>query len=190
MSITADQIRTECWNKSFHALGTSYVFELKSKFYKKWIRIITILGLVVPLLLGGTAAAYGASSEILSIAIAITAPFSILQIILSGISLASKWDDQLAYALESQSENRVISDEYEDLAKYPPADLNEHIRKFDVIKAKDDARIKQDEKVSFSDKENRKGMRYALWIRKKQCASCNKVPLSMTPTDCEICGNF
>lgn len=190
MANTADQIRTECWDKAIHALGTSYVFELKAKFYKKWIRIITILGLIVPLLLGATAGAYGANSSILTLAIAITAPISIFQVVLSGISLASKWDDQLAYSLESQSENRIIAEEYEDLAKYPPSDIIELKRRFDIIRTKDDARIKQDEKISFSVRENRKGMRYALWIRKKECGTCKIVPTSMTPSDCETCGKF
>lgn len=190
MSITSDQIRNECWDKAIHALGTSYVFEMKANFYKRWIRVITILGLVVPLLLGATAGAYGANSPTLTIAIAITAPISIFQVVLSGISLASKWDDQLAYSLESQSENRIIAEEYEDLAKYPPADQNELKRKFEIIKTKDDARIRQDEKVSFNIKENRKGMRYALWIRKKVCDTCKVVPSSMTPGDCETCGKF
>ena len=62
MSITTDEIRNESRNKSIHALGTSYVFELKAKIHKKWIRIITVLGLVAPLLLGATVATYGASS--------------------------------------------------------------------------------------------------------------------------------
>lgn len=190
MSIKEEQIRQECWDKSLHALGTSYVFELKTKFYKSWIRIITILGLVVPLLLGATVAAYGQKSGILGVAIAITAPITILQIVLSGISLAVKWDDQLAHSLESQTENRIISEEYENLAKYPPIEINELEKRFAIIKTKDDARIRQDEKISFSAKENRRGMRYALWIRKKECVTCKKVPLSMNPTDCETCGKF
>ncbi len=190
MAIKEEEIRQECWDKSLHALGTSYVFQLKTKFYKIWIRIITILGLVVPLLLGATAAAYGQKSEILGIAIVIAAPITIFQIVLSGISLASKWDDQLAYSLESQTENRIISEEYESLAKYPPSTVDELEKMFSIIKTKDEARIRQDEKINFSAKENRKGMRYALWIRKKQCATCKTIPLSMTPTKCETCGNF
>lgn len=190
MTIKEEEIRKECWEKSLHALGTSYVFQLKTKFYKVWIRIITILGLVVPLLLGATVAAYGQKSEILGLAILIAAPISIFQIVLSGISLASKWDDQLAYSLESQSENRKISEEYETLAKYPPTDISELEKMFAIIQTKDEARIRQDEKISFSAKENRKGMRYALWIRKKECATCKTIPSSMTPTKCETCGNF
>jgi mobilome CxxCx(11)CxxC protein len=190
MSIKEESIRKECWNKSLHTLGTSYVFQLKTKYYKKWIRIITILGLVVPLLLGAVVAAYGQNSKVLEIVIIITAPIGIFQIVLSGISLVAKWDDQLAYALESQTDNRVISDEYENLAKWPPLEIEKLEKEFAIIKTKDDARIKQDEKISFSPKENRKGMRYALWIRQKECVTCKKVPLSMAPSSCETCGKF
>lgn len=190
MTVKEEEIRKECWDKSLYALGTSYVFQLKTKFYKVWIRIITILGLVVPLLLGATAAAYGQNSNILGIALGIAAPLTIFQIVLSGISLAAKWDDLLAYSLESQSENRKLSEEYETLAKYPPATIEELEKKFAIIQTKDEARIRQDEKISFSAKENRKGMRYALWIRKKECATCKTIPSSMNATKCETCGNF
>jgi len=185
-----DQLRIECWNQSVHALGTSYIFQLKSKFYKRWIRIITILGLAVPLLIGATASVYGQDSKLLGLAIAVTAPITVLQAILSGISLAYKWDDQLAYSLESQSDNRHISQEYQNLAKYPPSDLNEFDKQLAIIKTKDEARTKQDEKITFSNKENKMGLRYALWILKRECATCEEVPNAMTPTKCETCGNF
>jgi mobilome CxxCx(11)CxxC protein len=184
------QIIQECWDNSLHALGTSYVFEQKAKFYKFWIRVITILGVVVPLLLGATVGVYGQKSFILTIFILVAGPLTIFQIILSGISLVFKWDDLLAYSLESQTDNRVLYKEYESLAKYPPSDIYEFEKQFLIIKTKDEARQKQDEKIPFSQEDNRKGMRYALWIRKKQCATCKKVPTSLTPSECETCGKY
>jgi mobilome CxxCx(11)CxxC protein len=185
-----EQIRTDCWDKSFHALGTSYVFSHKLKAYKMGLRIITVLVLVVPLFLGGTVMAYGEGSKILSILIVLTAPVVIIHLLMAIFSLIYKWDDKLAYFSESQSENRIISEEYENIAKYPPTDISELHKRFEVIKTKDNARAIQDEKYTFSDKDNRRGMRYALWIRKKECATCKIIPLTMTPSDCETCGNF
>ena len=185
-----EQIKIDCWDKSLHALGTSYVFSQKLKDYKTGIRIITVLVLVVPILLGGTVMAYGKDSCLLDILIAITAPVVVIHLVLAIISLIYKWDDKLAYSLESQTDNRIISEEYENLAKFLPTNINELEKRFEIIKTKDNARATQDEKISFSVKDNRKGMRYALWIRQKECATCKKIPPSMKPTDCETCGKI
>jgi len=185
-----EQIKQDCWDNSLMTIGTSYVFTQKAKRYKIYIRTITILGLIVPLLLGALVAAYGQNSSILTIAIVITAPIAILQVVLSGISLVLKWDDLLAYSLESQTENRILFDEYQKLAKYSTTDILELEKQFYILKVKDNARTVQDEKITFTGKENRKGMRYGLYILKRQCATCNTIPQSMTPTDCNTCGNY
>jgi mobilome CxxCx(11)CxxC protein len=144
----------------------------------------------VPLLLGGVAATYGSNSSVLIWALIIAGPISIAQLVLSGVSLVYKWDDLLAYSLESQTDNRQLSDSYQTLAKFPPADLNDLDSQFSVLKAKEEARNNQDDKVSFSDKENRLGMRYGLFIFKRKCEGCKEQPISMIPTKCGICGNF
>lgn len=119
-----------------------------------------------------------------------TAPVTIFQIVFSGISLVYKWDDKFSYSLESQTDNRILSEDFQNLAKYSAIDIHELEKSFVVLKAKDNARNVQDEKIHFSDKENRKGMRYALWIRQKECATCKTIPKSMKSTDCDTCGNF
>lgn len=182
-----ERIRQACWDAALHCLGTSYIFQQRSKTYKTRIRLITVLGLAVPLLLGAMATAYGHSSNALNIALAITAPIAIIQVVLSGVSLVYKWDDTLAYSLESLADNRIIADEYKSLAEAAPIDL---VNQYAVLKAKDNARTAQDEKISVSENEKRTGMRYALWIFKKECVTCKLVPISMTPTACDTCGNF
>ena len=185
-----EQIRQECWDKALHSLGTSYVFSLKANTYKRGIRIITALGVIAPLLLGATAAAFGLNSNLTTLALVITAPITIFQIVISGISLVYKWDDQLAYSLESQTDNRIISDQFQNLGKYSATTITELEKQFEILKARDNARTVQDEKIKFSDKENRKGMRYALMILQRACVKCKEVPTSMTETKCDICGKF
>jgi len=187
VSSQEERLRRACWDAALHALGTSYVFQEKAKTYKTRIRIITVLGLAVPLLLGATLAAFGQKSNLPGIALSVTAPIAIIQIVLSGVSLVYKWDDTLAYSLESLADNRILSDEYKTLAEFPPTDL---INQFALIKTKDNARIAQDEKMSISAKEKRIGMHYSLWILRKECETCKVVPTSMTATKCDTCGNF
>lgn len=52
------QIKIEYWDKSLHALGTSYVFSLKAKRLKTALRIISLLGIIIPILLGGILTGY------------------------------------------------------------------------------------------------------------------------------------
>ena len=185
-----DQIRQDCRDKALHCLGTSYVFQKKAERLEKLSRLISLLGVIVPLLIGGVATTYGFNTQILKWAIWIVAPISLFQLLLSGISLVNKWDSQLSYALESQSENRILSEQYQKLTKFPPSTEVELEKQFDVLSAKDSERTKQDEKVNFSDKENRMGMRYGLMILQRQCVSCKEIPLYMTPTECLVCGKF
>jgi mobilome CxxCx(11)CxxC protein len=188
--IKEEELKIECWNRALMTLGTSYVFSKRVTKYKRLIRLITVLGIVVPLLLGGVVATYGTNSTILVLTLAIAGPISITQLVLSGVSLVYKWDDLLAYSLESQTDNRQLSDSYKHLAKSSSVDLNDFNFQFNILKAKEEARTNQDDKVSFSDKENRLGMRYGLFIFKRKCEGCKAQPISMKATQCGICGNF
>lgn len=188
-----EQIRQECWDKAIHTIGTSYVFSLKANTYKKRIKIITALGVVAPLLLGATVAAFGLNSKLSSFILLVAAPVTIFQIVFSGISLVYKWDDLFSYSLESQTDNRIISDDFQNLGKYSATDISELEKQFEVLKARDNARTVQDEKINFSGKDKRRGMRYALWLRQRECTTCKKIPPSIKPTSCEFCdtcGNF
>lgn len=184
------QIQNECWVKLTHCLGTSYIFGEKAKKIKIFLKSISILGIVVPVLIGGVAATYGANSEYLIWALIITGPITITQLILSVLSLVLKQEDKLAYAMESQTDNRVLYEEYKRLAQNPLATAQAMQTTFDLINAKDQARTTQDEKYTFTERENRKGMRYALKITQRPCATCHKTPTNMTPSNCETCGNF
>jgi len=187
---SADDIRQECWTKATHCLATSYIFQLKSKKYGDYQRYNNILGLIVPLSIGAVAGTYGSQTEHLKWALIIAAPFSIAQVIISGLALANKWESNLSYSLESQTENRLLSEDYKSLAKYPPEIYSDLKHKFELLTTKDNERTKQDEKITFSDKENRKGLRYSLMILQIQCAVCSVKPTSMSPTDCTNCGSF
>lgn len=189
-ALTSDQIRQDCWNKSIHCLATSYIFQRKAKKYGDYLRYNSILGLIIPILIGSIAATYGASSPSLKWILIIAAPFSILQAIISGLALANKWEGNLSYSLESQTANRELSDKFKELAKYSANDINELQKKSELLFTIDNERTRQDEKVHFSDKENRKGMRYALMILQINCIICGIIPQRMNSTECTNCGKF
>ncbi|WP_241285517.1 mobilome CxxCx(11)CxxC protein [Chryseobacterium arthrosphaerae] len=186
----SDQIRQECWEKATHCLATSYVFQQKAINYEKNLRINSMFGIIIPLAIGAIATTYGNNSNYLKTALFISSPFLVIQAILSGISLINKWDHNLSYSLESQTANRILADKFKNLAKYPPSDELELKQKFDILTTEDNERTKQDEKIKFSIRENRKGLRYALMILRINCTICNSTPQNMEPTQCTNCGKF
>lgn len=185
-----DTIRRNCWNKAIYCLGTSYIFQEKAKKYGKYLRWINVLGIMVPLLAGAIAMGYGQYSQYLQYFLIIAIPLSLAQVALSSLALIGKWGDSLSYALESQSENRKLAEEFRHLAENPPNDISVLEQEFRILNVRDDGRSRQDEKITFSNKEERKGMRYALKMLQLECAICKKVPIDMNPTNCDNCGKF
>lgn len=185
-----DQIRQDCWEKATNCLATSYIFQQKALKYEKFLRVNSILGIIIPLTIGAIASTYGNGSQYLNMSLIIASPFLIAQVVLSGISLINKWDHNLSYSLESQTANRILSDKFKKLAKYPSVNESEILQKFEILVKEDNERTRQDEKIKFSTVENRKGLRYSLMILKINCAICNVTPQNMEATNCTNCGKF
>lgn len=185
-----DKLRQECWDNALHSFGTGYVYSDRAIKLKQYLKFISFLGTLVPLLLGGLVAAYGINPTILGWGLAIITPFGIIQLVLSAWSVHSSWNDLYSNYLESSLENSRLAQEYETLGKYPPnefSQLKQEKEKIDIKKANRD---KEDNKNPFSEKERRKGMRWALRNYKRSCAGCKEIPISMESIDCDICGKF
>lgn len=184
------KIRLECKEKSFHALATTYIFREKVKKYSKFTSSLKFLGIGVPIAVGATAFGYGFNSDILKWALIFTTPLAIAQAIISGLAIVKKWDDELSYSYESASANASISEQYDKLAKRPPENEEELKIEYEKINILCKSRDEQDDKHNITDKEERKGMRFALRQTNNKCIKCGEIPTSMKPTKCEVCGNF
>ena len=185
-----DELRKDCWTKALHAFGTAYIFRIKAEKYKKLTSRLNFFGIAVPLTIGATASGYGFNSDILKWVIVLAAPLTVIQLIFSVAAVVRKWDDELSYSYESASENLEIALRYENLAKYPPSIKSTLENEISKLFIKQEARDKQDDKHSITEKDEKMGMRYALRNYQRKCSSCGDIPTSMTPTSCNICGNF
>ncbi|RLJ33809.1 mobilome CxxCx(11)CxxC protein [Chryseobacterium sp. 7] len=185
-----EQLRVDSWDNSIQTFGKSYIFSKRAQFYSNWNRFLAILGIVVPLTIGATASGYGFNSEILKNTIAISIPLSIIQLIISAFALVNNWNDNLSYSLEAVNDYNSLSDNFKKLGKNPPNSFEEFSRTFEILETKMSSRADNDAKYSLKERELRKGMRYALREFQRQCVGCNKVPLSISSTDCEVCGKF
>jgi mobilome CxxCx(11)CxxC protein len=183
-------LRIQCHNEVVHLLGTSFIFEQKAKKLAPFLKSIQILGVIIPFFVGGFVISFGISISILPYILIVASILSFLQLLLSGWSLASNWLDLYHRYKESQIHNKILADAYDKLGKHPPTQLKkfyEEVRLLDVQKS---MRDREDMKYEFSNKEIRKGMRYALYTLGRQCDTCKKKPESMDSSNCGTCGKF
>ena len=185
-----DKIKLESSDKAFHAFGYSYIFTRRIKWYLRYINALKFFGIIVPLTVGALAIGYKFTNDILFVSIAIAIPVTILQLILSTLSIVYKWDDELAYAFETNQDYNHLYDDYTKLYKFSPSNINELEKQFEVLNAKNKIRETQDLKHNITEKELRRGMRYSLREHKKECAGCKLVPTTMKAQKCGVCGNF
>lgn len=186
-----EKVKLECWDQYIHTLGTSYIFGERVKFFKFCIKIITLLSLFVPTLLGASLLTWGVNSEIVRVMLIIAGVLSVAQAGLSSISLIYKWDDELIYSMESQTENNLFHDEYKRIAEYFGSNNEVFSLEFQILKTKNAARSVQDNKHPITSREMRLGMRYALLMQQRPCAICKKIPLYMDEkSECGNCGKL
>lgn len=183
-----NELKKRSWDRAIYAHGTAYIFNKRVEKYRRFLRAIAFLGILVPLSVGGTVLAYGTKSvNLINFVIPIASFFGIIQIILSGLSLSSKWDDEYANSLYSLERNTYLRFEWENLAK---SDYENIIKKFDILNKEDQLQEQLDIKKGITEKEKRIAMRAGLMQYQRECISCNQIPKSMSPSDCETCGNF
>jgi mobilome CxxCx(11)CxxC protein len=119
-----DSILQDCWDDSLHSLER-LTYILKSKIIGRYLKANNFMGIIIPVLIGGIVTSYGITIETLNKILFFASPFSLFQLVLSVLSLNNKWDDAYSYYLESANDNSQLSNDYKNLAKYPPLKLNE-----------------------------------------------------------------
>lgn len=188
MENNIDKIRTDCWDKTLDAIGYSYIYLLKIKKINFWLRISKILGIIIPVFLGGVLTSTYNSPEYISLAIWITSPFAIIQLLLSTILTINGADENVLRYSTKAAEYSVIETEFRQMARYPIIDEFEYLKKFEILIEREKGISKGN--LEVTDKEKRIGMRFGLRELSRSCVGCNETPLSMKTSNCDICGNF
>ena len=186
--MTEEILRKECIDKEFYSFGTFKIFERRMKKFGLRLKSITFLGLFSPVLIGGFVAAFSTDSEILkSILLPLCGFITVLQALLSLLSLVFKWDDKFAHSLNSIQENTRLANEFGKLSKESSAKI-----KRDLPKIRKDYELQEarDNTQELTKKEHNYAMRNALFQFKKKCVTCQEIPKNLKPTTCDTCGNF
>ncbi|MEK0336651.1 MAG: hypothetical protein QQN41_04360 [Nitrosopumilus sp.] len=185
-----DLMREDCWDNAVHCFGTAYIFEKRAEMLKKRLTRINFLGVVVPITVGAIVISFGINFEYVGFVIAIAGILGIGQLISSIWSLAAKWDDSYAYALESTSSNYSLSNKFQSLGKNPPQEISGLKLQYELLITENQSRSQSDYKQNISDMEKRMGLRASLRNFERECNGCRRIPKSMEASDCDVCGNF
>lgn len=185
-----NKLRSVCWNGAITSFAFAYIFDKKAQRHSFYSNLLKVFGIIVPVAVGATALGYGLNAYILKLVIALAIPLSILQLIFSVFAVVQKWDDELAYAFEASQDLSTLSDSFKNLGNLPPNTFDELNNKYIILNVNLKARTQQNSKHNIKEWELRMGMRYALREFRRKCVGCDKVPVSMESTDCDICGKF
>lgn len=187
---TRDEVlRKQAWDAAVNAFGTAKLFERRQRRLRLWLRLLAFVGIAFPVAVGGTVIAYGISAKSLPYVLGVGGALGILQLVVSVWALVAQWDARLAHASESVVANHSLAVRFRAFAENPPqsGDL-EH--EFALLSTENEQREQNDYKQDLSDKEIRLAHRAGLRQFQRECVACHQVPLSMTPTKCDVCGNF
>lgn len=182
-------IRDEARKKAIYAFSTAYIFERRAILLGRQLRILAVIALFVPLLVAGVVMGFGVKSPAVPAVLLFSGVAGTIQLLGFGVSLACKWEDRYAYALESKNANYSLAGHYDNLAKTPlPAE--EAQPRIDLLDVEYKARESQDHKQQITDEEKRMGMCAALRQYQWECAGCQKKPISLESSTCPVCGKF
>src|SRR5581483_7115510 len=177
MSIPAEKRRI-CADNALRCFGTAYIFEGRARKIRWRVRLIVFLGIAGPAALGATIALIGVKSAYAETATWIAGLIGFVQLVASIWSLVSNWDTDLAYAIESKSENYRLADEFDKLGKTTSLPDEGFEVEFKVLETQADLRSQLDSRVDVVDSEKRMGMRAGLRRFQRACAGCGAVPTS------------
>lgn len=178
----------DSWNRCLFCFGTSAILSKKTRRLRLGNKIIKFLGLGIPLIIGGIVTSFSFNADFLSTLLFILGFFVIAQLILSLWSLIDGWDNKLEAFSESKIKNSDYYDQFKTIAENFNSDTSKYAVKYKEIKIFDDIQRKADEKICFSDKDKRFGMRAGLFQLQRSCGSCKKVPDIKKPSKCSVCG--
>lgn len=183
-----DDIKKDCWEKSFHAKAVSYIYQTRARKISKWLNISKVTGFVIPVLIGGIVTS-SLPPDVLKYTLIITSPIAILQLVASTVLTVSNKENNYTEYTKYFIKNNMLCYDFEQLAKFSPPlqDIDIFKSQYNILCEREKGLIDVDD---LSDKEKRMGMRYALRDNNKSCIQCNKIPYSMTPSNCDVCGNF
>jgi len=173
----------------FWSFGTTRIFEKRANSLKQRRTLITFLGLVTPVIVGGVVLSFGYDSKILPVLLAAAGIVSVFQLILSTWSIVARWDETYEYAVESLRANTELYNRFKQIKESNQSkDVLE--KRFEEARKLYGDREFRDLGQNITDKEKRFANHQSLLYFAQACHVCQEIPTSSKPKKCNSCGNY
>ncbi len=182
------KIIEDSWNRCLFCFGTAAILNNKIRKLRLGNKLIKFFGLGIPLIIGGVVTSFSLNASFLPILLIVLGGFAVIQLVLSLWSLIDGWDNKIEVFSESKVKNSDYYDQFKTIASNFDSDTTKYESLYKELKIYDDIQRKSDEKICFSNKDKRFGMRAGLFQLQKECVSCKKIPDIKKPTKCSVCG--
>lgn len=182
--------RRECHDSALNCFGTAYIFETRASPLRIAGKLLAFSSFAGPIAIGAVVLSFGTKGEAMPSLIALAGVLSIGQVILSLWSLIARWSENLAYCIESKTDNYFLAGEFTSLGNSTALDDAKWHTQFEVLKTMGKFRQRHDLTHDISDEEKRMGMRAALRQYQRSCVYCTAAPATLESSSCPVCGNF
>lgn len=183
-----NKLADRCARGEFYSYGTIKIFEKRARKIGVRLKAINFLGLLSPLLAGGLVMTFSSENDILNnVAFPILSIAIIAQSVLALLSLCFKWEESYSYAKNAIKANTRLYNKFSRLRRESHKEI---LDKISYYEEEFDSQDAEDTAQSIKEKEKKYAMRHALMYFRKPCQGCKKVPESLKPSNCDMCGNF
>lgn len=182
-------IKQDCWDKALDAFAYCYIYSKKIEKLNYWLRASKLLGILIPVLVGGIVASYVTNKELIDFVVWLTSPFAISQLVLSTYLTVGGADEKVNSYSFKTAEYSLLNSEFQNLARLGDEDdITDLQHKYNVLVERERSVAKGNFEVS--DNYKRMGMCAGLREYRRNCVACKKTPLAIKTSDCDVCGNF
>ncbi len=189
-----DARRRELMQMAVNSWGTGVILESRTRRYQSLLNASSLLGFILPVVVGATTMTFGAKWASLEDMVYIVGILAGIQALISAILIFFRFDDRLRVAQDSSSLNKALAPRCDALAKNVA--LPEEVFSVSHAALMAECRSQElfDEKLGFSEKERRMGGRSGLRRFSLKCGVCGITPLSdnakIDGSKCKSCGDF
>lgn|GEM_PF-2418207 len=180
--------RRKCHDRAFHAFGTGYVMETRARSLLFWRNAKILLEVLTPVVLGYVLITFDEGGEYNAVFGVIAGIVGCFSLILTVLGAAFAWDAKWVSYIESKKQNYKFAGQLTELGNSTSIGPRKHEEEFRVLAAKLGVRDDIDHEFNLSQLEKNTGYRAAARHYQRECTGCRQIPVSMTLSDCSVCG--
>ncbi len=189
-----DPRRRDLMQIAVNGWGTAEILKQRADSYAKKLRVSSLIGFALPVVVGATVIALGADWQYLKQALVLVAVVSAIQALYNAYLIFRGYEREMQECLYSAAVNRDLATRAEQLAKQVQLESDQFDSLVQQIQGENANQERHDERKHFTAKERRIAGRHGLFHFQQKCGVCKCVPPSLDAkadkSKCKFCGDF